>query len=602
MFAFEITQIALTIFQLMQKILFILFVLLTLAGCRSGQNAQKLFDRAESLMDCQPDSALKLLYQFDPDSLSSRSQRARYALLFSCALDKNGIDLSTDSIIRPAVTYFAHHGSKREKALTSYYLGRIRDNSGDAGEAARLMLEAEKYAIQAQQTGLLGLIYNCRGNLYFYQYSFTEALDMYNKADSCFQLEGKMSFAAFMIKSKAKTYYMLKKLDASIYEYKSALALFDSLGNREQVCMISSTMAYQMRDDGHISTDSIKRFLIHNYMQHNAGEKIPVNYPVWAWIYLQENKIDSARYYAYKALSTNNESGDRQCGLLALASQIEEASGNYQAATANWKESYSLLDSLSSYEKENLIQRADERFENKELQHRNEMLHLRSKLVASISLLIFTIILFVTIFMLRRWRRIIRRNSQENEKYKRFVDHLNDDYNALQARYTQLTEGQNSDLMEPNLLNAIEKRLVSLQEMLDLAYSGGCKPQTFFTRFKAYAATINDDECAFTDLQYLINKRHNGIIDYLRREHPSLTNSELSMLSMVLFGFSLDCIRLIFNHENPDSIYSRRTKIREKLLLPPRSKLEKYLFELAEQLKNENPEKNDNSDQNTDNQ
>lgn len=573
-----------------RSILCFLLVTLSLTGCRSTRQTSTLFDDIESLMASAPDSALCLLRSIDPDTLGSRACRARHALLHAQALDKNGIDLKSDSVIAPAAAYYARRGSKRDKAYTNYYLGRIRNNAGQIGEAVELMQAAEKYAAPIGETYLLGLIYNCRANLYYSQYSLDEALEMYDKADSCFRLEGKIVFAGYMAKAKATTYAIMQNFTASQREYRKALTIFDSTGNNRQVCLISSSMAYQMRNDDRISTDSIKNFLHKTYAHNTAGIIPPNDYPVWADIYYRENKIDSARYFCNLISKNKLNSADQQCALHILRSQIEEASGNYQYSSSNWKKAYSLLDSISRYEKENLIQRIEQRYENKELQHHNEVLRLRNRSFVSIGALILTILLSTFILILRRRQEIILRQKEESERRQAYIDALTENYEALKGRYEEFLEDANSRSEEDaNLMKAIEKRLTDMKRLLGIAYSGGCNPQIFYNAFKEYATGMNNDEHAFSDLRYVINKRYNGIVDYLRKVHPKLTSSELNMLCMLLYGFSFDCIRLVFNHDNIDSIYSRRNKLREKLGLPPGngSKIEKYLFKIAEELKGE---------------
>ena len=88
-------------------------------------------DWAEAVMEAHPDSALALLDTLDRSRLRTRGAKARHALLYSQALDKNWIDLSTDSIIKPAVRYYARHGSPDDRLKAQYYLGRIYQNAGD---------------------------------------------------------------------------------------------------------------------------------------------------------------------------------------------------------------------------------------------------------------------------------------------------------------------------------------------------------------------------------------------------------------------------------------------------------------------------------------
>lgn len=555
--------------------------------CRPYKPVDTLFRQADARMDSAPDSVLRLLEAFDPRSLPDNSSRARYALLYSRALDKNYIDLASDSVIAPAVAYFAKHGNDRDKAFTAYYLGRIRSNAGKSGEAARLMLEAEKYARRAEETYLLSMIYNCRANLFYSQYSFEEAITMYDKAESCCHAIGKTANAALMIKAKAKAYTLSRKYDEAEANLRKALFLFDSMGHRNQVAILTRGLATLALDNGRATTDSLKAFLGNVYKRCSLLDVPKRDYCLWSRIYFSEGNIDSARYFGNADVLAVQRTPNRKCGTLSLMAQIEEKAGNYQKASGYWNESFKLFDSISYTEKQQLIQQVEERYQNQQLLYQNEMLRMHGRLVNCIGALMFTIVVFSLALILKRRQHIIRRKTEEISHYREFIDRLQMDYTNLQEQYDKLSESLNGDSAEEaNLLNALENRLSNMQKLLDMAYSGECKPQAFYKAFKEQATAMNRENGAFSDLQYVVNKRYNGVIDYLRKTHPILTDSELDMLSMILFGFSFDCIRLIYNHDNVDSLYSRRTKIREKLGLPPRFRLEKFLFQLVEQLKN----------------
>ena len=81
-------------------------------SCADDSAVMEELDRAEAVMEEHPDSALALLDTLDRSRLTTREARARHALLYSQALDKNYIELTTDSIIRPAAQYYARHGSR----------------------------------------------------------------------------------------------------------------------------------------------------------------------------------------------------------------------------------------------------------------------------------------------------------------------------------------------------------------------------------------------------------------------------------------------------------------------------------------------------------
>jgi tetratricopeptide (TPR) repeat protein len=60
-------------------------------------------------------------------------------LLYSAALDKNRIDICSDSIIHPAIAYYIRKGSDRERSMTYYYTGRICENAHDSEKAMQAL-------------------------------------------------------------------------------------------------------------------------------------------------------------------------------------------------------------------------------------------------------------------------------------------------------------------------------------------------------------------------------------------------------------------------------------------------------------------------------
>lgn len=63
-------------------------IIFAIAGCDRHNGASEKLDLAESLMDSRPDSALSILNAVNVETLNSKKDKARYALLKSMALDK----------------------------------------------------------------------------------------------------------------------------------------------------------------------------------------------------------------------------------------------------------------------------------------------------------------------------------------------------------------------------------------------------------------------------------------------------------------------------------------------------------------------------------
>ena len=79
----------------------------------------------------------------------------------------------------------------------------------------------------------------------------------------------------------------------------------------------------------------------------------------------------------------------------------------------------------------------------------------------------------------------------------------------------------------------------------------------------------------------IANLSCHGIIDYLQKSYPALSQRELCYCGFICLGFSPESIRILYNHTNTYSIYTLRSKIRSKLgITNDSSNLEKYIVEL----------------------
>ncbi|MBQ1973998.1 MAG: tetratricopeptide repeat protein, partial [Paraprevotella sp.] len=93
-------------------------------------------------------------------------RRARYGLLYSVALDKNYIDVASDSLIRYSAEYYDREGTPIERLKAYYYLGRTQENAQLYDKAILSYLDAAQYADNVDDKYLLALLYSHLGRLY----------------------------------------------------------------------------------------------------------------------------------------------------------------------------------------------------------------------------------------------------------------------------------------------------------------------------------------------------------------------------------------------------------------------------------------------------
>ena len=160
----------------------IILLLLGITGCRKHYPVADKLLQAEAVMNEYPDSALNLLKGIAQPELHTQAHHARYALLYSQALDKNYIDLTSDSLINLAVDYYKDRDDVRAKFFSYYYLGRIYTNANNLTQATLAYMEAEQLVDELGDDYAVGLLYKQIGLVYKSYYDFPKSLQAHQQA------------------------------------------------------------------------------------------------------------------------------------------------------------------------------------------------------------------------------------------------------------------------------------------------------------------------------------------------------------------------------------------------------------------------------------
>ena len=123
------------------KTSFFLLVALVLSACTDSRKLETI-RQAEMLMQEQPDSALRVLQTIDRHSLRGEVL-ARYALIYSIAQDKSGLDVTNDSLLRIAHEYYSQHPGDSLYARSQYYMGKYLWLTAQTDSAYTCLLKAK---------------------------------------------------------------------------------------------------------------------------------------------------------------------------------------------------------------------------------------------------------------------------------------------------------------------------------------------------------------------------------------------------------------------------------------------------------------------------
>ena len=123
----------------------VIVLCLVLSSCQLWR-VDGMMDAAERQMGCAADSALTTMRAVRRYAVLTPERRARYGLLYSMALDKNGIDVASDSLIGYSAAYYDREGTPIERMKAYYYLGRTQENPQQCDKAILSYLDAAQYA------------------------------------------------------------------------------------------------------------------------------------------------------------------------------------------------------------------------------------------------------------------------------------------------------------------------------------------------------------------------------------------------------------------------------------------------------------------------
>ena len=157
---------------------------------RPDKQLESILNHAENCLEHFPDSSLAILNQLKSDEISSASQKARYALLKSIALDKNYIDVTDDSLISIAVAYYKKHGTAEEKLKSFLYNGNVFANAKDYERAMSNYLQAEEYVKKSRDYIIAGRLYSAKAIIYNTIFDYQTAIDQSDLASEYFLKAG----------------------------------------------------------------------------------------------------------------------------------------------------------------------------------------------------------------------------------------------------------------------------------------------------------------------------------------------------------------------------------------------------------------------------
>ena len=433
-------------------------VVLSIAVSCTDRGIIRALDDIESCLSEHPDSALSVLDSLSTTGIQGREANAKFALLYSMALDKSYIDATDDSLINIAVDWYRKHGTADERLKSYYYQGRVYQNSGDNEAAMGSFVRAEA-ASGNEKNETKGLLYTAISGIYIQIFDFAKAELYNNRAKNCYLLAGDTDKYAGTILFSSDLHYANGDYNSTIACLDSVKTMLDSIStSHRNAYYIQSMRIKRDREDRAGLSDELNQ-----YLSSTGAENI-------SW-------LDVADYYTYLGQYDKSESALQQYrefhpeykdepAYHIAAYILNDSLGDYREALDDYI-NYSLLsDSLSLVIAEQDTGFIQERYE-KDLQMEKER---NTRLLVTL-ISVFSIILLVTIAYILRFR--LRQSRMERESLAAEMSRYKENYSRLKQERDELSEMLSSNPpADRQCMRVLNDRLELLNRFFAAAISG----------------------------------------------------------------------------------------------------------------------------------
>ena len=173
-------------------------------SCGGNRTASEMMDRAEILLETNPDSAYTLLNNIEtPDKLNER-QFARWCMLYCRTADKLFEDMLYTEQLDRALSWYKNHGTAEQQAWMGLYLGRSYVKDKLFIPATKAYSDAFSLAKEKHLYNVAGYICSYMADLYTYTGQRSEERRKFEEAAEFFKQACNERSYAFALRGVAK--------------------------------------------------------------------------------------------------------------------------------------------------------------------------------------------------------------------------------------------------------------------------------------------------------------------------------------------------------------------------------------------------------------
>lgn len=505
------------------RIILELLAILFFTGCYNREQISRL-DEAEALIQNKPDSALTILQQLKSEG--SQAEQAKYALLYSEALDKNHIKATNDSLIRRAWEYYKHHPKDlRRQCKTLYYWGKVKLRTGDKPGALRLYLKVEEKLKDTNEPYYAGLLYSQIGEVYYDQMNYSRAYHYFREARNNFRQSDNTREETEATLDMAAATFNSKDMEKAMRLYSAALDLADEhkYDKLAKASLTNLASLYVVSGKKQIPHDLLQRIELSARQDTLYGYHTLVD-------------VNLLKYTAYR---------------------IEAQARNFEKATEKIHHYIYLTDSLTRSNMQfsaGMVERDYFKERSNFAEYRMKNRTIWEIAVASVIFLILGVAYYII-------RQRLRLQRERTDHYLLLAEEANSQYKTL----TEHMEGQRN--AENHLKGLIASRFDVIDKLGKTYYereNTASQQAAMFHEVKQIITDFAENNELLQELELIVNTCHDNAMEKLRNDFPAMKEADIRLLCYIFVGFSPQVISL-FMKDTVANVYARKSRLKSRI-------------------------------------
>ena len=547
--------------HLLLPILLIFLLALPFTGCQKHYPVADKLSQAEIYMDEEPEAALRVLESIGQPDLHTKEHHARYALLYSQALDKNYIDKTNDSLINIAVDYYRQTDEVRSKFLSYYYKGRIHINAGENPEAMLAFMEAEQLVDALGDDYYAGLLYQWIASIYRSYMDHPKAMEYAEQSIDCYTRAGKNRHRLWALMEKSSLFREMNEDAEGIRIMEALLPEVEATNDLELFSGCLGDLILGCLDENRLA-DARKYY--DRYVQKiNPMTKNSALLSRIAQLYAYEGSFSEAQRFLEAAWDKANGRTDSII-LYVTSSLIHRKKGNDRQAYADLEDGVTLQnkDVRKTLQQPILTTQMDFLRQELAFQHYKQR---TEKVIWMLGIGLVVTLAGIAIYGIRkRMRQRVLRIQEEKAR-------LEEDLEVLQTTQEK-TEALKNGLFESKMKELDKLVLVSLKEFKNEE----SRNRAILKLVQDTKDQIHGNKKNVANLEKWVNEYKDNVMLHLRSEIVLPDESYYELACYLLANFSVNTIALLMD-ETTNTIYKRRSRIR--LLIQDSSAWHKEQFQ-----------------------